>query len=189
MVRAFLAIDLPGSLHHGLSQVQEHLKKSAADVRWVPVGNIHLTLKFFGNVTEPGVEAIVTETARVAQRFSTFELQISGAGAFPSIRSPRVLWLGIGGETGTLAKLYQGLEQAFANLGYLPEGRAFNPHLTLGRVRSPRGREKLTRLLENLPLPTFPPFPVSQLTLLRSTLTPQGAIYTPLKIIPLGKGP
>ncbi|MDD3582329.1 MAG: RNA 2',3'-cyclic phosphodiesterase, partial [Desulfobacca sp.] len=97
------------------------------------------------------------------------------------------IWLGISGQTEILSQLYQGLEQAFATLGYLPENRRFNPHLTLGRVRSPRHREKLSQMFDTLISPAFPVFRVSNLILFRSTLTPQGAIYTPLQILALGK--
>jgi 2'-5' RNA ligase len=85
-----------------------------------------------------------------------------------------------------LAQLYQRLEKAFAALGYLPEGRPFNPHLTLGRVKSPVNRHRLAQALEQLPALKWPPFTVSELILFRSTLTPQGSIYTPLQVIPLG---
>jgi 2'-5' RNA ligase len=186
MIRAFLAIDLPGSLRLGLAQVQGKLKESGADVRWVPVGNIHLTLKFFGNVPEGEVEALAEAARRVAENQAPFELQVTGAGAFPSLKSPRVVWLGLADEVAALAQFYHRLEKAFAALGHLPEDRPFHPHLTLGRVRSPAGRERLARMLQELPPPQWPPFPVKELILFRSTLSPQGSTYTPLKIIPLG---
>ncbi len=186
MLRAFLSIDLPASLHPPLTQVQNSLKKSGADVRWVPVGNIHLTLKFFGNILETAVDTISGSTRRVTREVHPFELRISGLGAFPGIKSPRVIWLGLEEPTGALAHLYQGLEEAFHAIGYPPEDRAFNPHLTLGRVRSNKGREKLSTLLANVAVPEFPAFRVGVLTLFRSTLTPQGSIYTPLQVLPLG---
>ena len=186
MIRAFLAIDLPGSLRLGLAQVQGKLKESGADVRWVPVGNIHLTLKFFGNVPEGEVEAITAAAAQVAEKQEPFELQVTAAGAFPNVRSPRVVWLGLGGEVAALAQFYHRLEKAFAALGHLPEDRPLHPHLTLGRVRSPAGRERLARMLQELPPLAWPPFPVKEVILFRSTLSPQGSTYTALKIIPLG---
>jgi 2'-5' RNA ligase len=91
------------------------------------------------------------------------------------------------GQIDTLTNLCRGLEQALATIGYLPEDRPLHPHLTLGRVRSSRGRDRLTQLLRELALPAFPIFQVSELILFRSTLTPQGSIYTPLKKIPLGR--
>jgi len=187
MIRAFLAIDLPGSLRLGLAQVQGKLKESGADVRWVPVGNIHLTLKFFGNIPDGDVEAIAAAAREVAAKQAPFELQVTQAGAFPSAKSPRVVWLGLGGDLIPLAQMYHKLEKAFAALGHLPEGRPFNPHLTLGRVKSPANRHRLAQILERMAPLEWPPFKVNEIILFRSTLTPQGSIYTPLKVVPLGK--
>jgi 2'-5' RNA ligase len=187
MIRSFLAVDLPDTLRPQLALVQGELKKSGADVRWVAVGNIHLTLKFFGNLPDPEIGPITQAAREVAASQAPFELQVTNAGAFPSTKSPRVIWLGLGGDLIPLAQMYHQLEKAFAALGHLPEGRAFNPHLTLGRVKSPANRHRLAQMLEKLPPLNWPPFQVNEIILFRSTLTPQGSIYTPLKVIPLGK--
>jgi len=187
MIRAFLAIELPDSLRPGLAQVQEELKRSRADVRWVPVNNIHLTLKFFGNVPDGGIEALAQAAREAAVETAPLQLQATSAGAFPSPQAPRVVWLGLGGDVVPLTQLFYRLEKAFATLGYLPEGRAFNPHLTIGRVKSPANRDKLARLLEKMPPVDWPPFEVKDLILFQSVLSPQGSKYTPLKVIPLGK--
>jgi 2'-5' RNA ligase len=186
MIRAFLAIELPDALRPGLTQVQEELKRSRADVRWVPVGNIHLTLKFFGNVPEDEIDALVRAARTATAAAAPLQLQVTGAGAFPSPNAPRVVWLGLGGDVLPLTRLYYGLEKAFTSLGYLPEGRAFNPHLTLGRVKSPANRDKLARRLEKLPPLDWPPFTVKDLVLFKSVLSPQGSSYSPLEVIPLG---
>jgi 2'-5' RNA ligase len=187
MIRAFLAIELPDALRPGLTQVQEELKRSRADVRWVPVGNIHLTLKFFGNVPEDEIDALVRAARTATAAAAPLELQVTGAGAFPSPNAPRVVWLGLGGDVLPLTRLYYGLEKAFTGLGYLPEGRAFNPHLTLGRVKSPANRERLAARLAKLPPVEWPEFTVTELVLFRSVLSPQGSVYTPLEVIPLGE--
>jgi 2'-5' RNA ligase len=187
MIRAFLAIELPDALRPGLAQVQGELKRSHADVRWVQVGNIHLTLKFFGNVPEDEIDALALAARQAAAESAPLQLQATGVGAFPSPLSPRVVWLGLGGDVLPLTQLFYRLEKAFTTLGYLPEGRAFNPHLTLGRVKSPANRERLARLLEKLPPVDWPPFEVKELTLFQSVLSPQGSKYTALKVIPLGK--
>ena len=187
MIRAFLAIELPDSLRPGLAQVQEELKRSRADVRWVPVGNIHLTLKFFGNVPEDEIEALAQAARQAAAEAAPLQLQVTCAGAFPSPQAPRVVWLGLGGDVLPLTQLFYRLEKAFAPLGYLPEGRAFNPHLTLGRVKSPANRERLTGMLAKMPPLDWPPFFVKELILFQSVLSPQGSKYTALKVIPLGK--
>ena len=187
MIRCFLAIDLPDALRPQLALVQGELKRSNADVRWVAVGNIHLTLKFFGNLPDAEVDPITEAAREVAAKQEPFQLQVTAAGAFPSVKAPRVIWLGLGGDLIPLAQMYHKLEKAFAALGHLPEGRPFNPHLTLGRVKSPANRHRLAKLLEALPPLNWPPFKVSEIILFKSTLTPKGSIYTPLKVVPLGE--
>jgi RNA 2',3'-cyclic 3'-phosphodiesterase len=187
MIRAFLAIELHDDLRPGLAQVQGELKKSRADVRWVPVDNIHLTLKFFGNVPDDEIEALAQAARQAAGEGPPLQLQATVAGAFPSPQAPRVVWLGLGGDVIPLTQLFYRLEKALAVLGYPPEGRAFNPHLTLGRVKSPANRERLARLLAQMPPVDWPPFEVKELILFQSVLSPQGSKYTRLKVIPLGK--
>ena len=186
MIRCFLAIDLPEDLRPGLALVQGELKKTQADVRWVPPGNIHLTLKFFGNVAEAEIPAIISAAREVAATQAPLSLQIRGAGAFPNNRSPRVVWLGLAGDLLPLGQFFSRLEKAFAGLGYPPEGRAFNPHLTLGRVRSPEGRAPLSRALEKLVV-DWPPFVAREIILFQSVLSPRGATYTPLEVIKLSE--
>jgi RNA 2',3'-cyclic 3'-phosphodiesterase len=185
MLRAFLAIDPPSSLRPALSRVQEELKKSGADVRWVPVGNIHITLKFFGQIPEAQVEAIVAAAEEIARWQQPFALKVTGAGAFPSVKNPRVVWLGLEGDLNVMGGFYRQLETAFAGLGFPPEDRPFAPHLTLGRVKSPRNRVDLSRCLTMLPPLESEPFQIREIVLYRSNLSPQGATYLPLKVIPL----
>jgi 2'-5' RNA ligase len=185
MIRAFLAIEMPETLRAGLALVQGELKRSHADVRWVAAGNIHLTLKFFSNVPDEEIDTLALAAREVAQAEEPFQLKATIAGAFPSPRAPRVVWLGLGGDVVPLNRLYYQLEKAFAKLGYPAEGRAFHPHLTLGRVKSPDNREKLARMLEKMSAVDWPPFEVKELILFQSVLSPKGSIYTPLKVVPL----
>jgi 2'-5' RNA ligase len=186
MIRAFLAIDLPETLRPGLALAQGELKKSHADVRWVPQGNIHITLKFFGNLPDAAVPPIIAAARQAASQQAPLSLEVLGAGAFPSSRSPRVVWLGLGGDLLPLSQFFYRLEKAFAQLGYPPEGRAFNPHLTLGRVRSPEGRAQLSRAIEKLVV-AWPPFQVREIILYQSVLSPKGSTYTPLEVIKLSE--
>ena len=174
MIRAFLAIELPDALRPGLAQIQGELKRSHADVRWVAVGNIHLTLKFFGNVPEDEIDALALAARQAAAEAAPLQLQATGVGAFPSPNAPRVVWLGLGGDVVPLTRLFYGLEKAFTTLGYLPEGRAFNPHLTLGRVKSPANRDRLAKLLAKMPPLDWPPFEVKELILFQSVLVAPG---------------
>ncbi|MFZ5447080.1 MAG: RNA 2',3'-cyclic phosphodiesterase [Thermodesulfobacteriota bacterium] len=187
MIRAFLAIDLPDTMRPQLALLIEELKRSRAEVRWVTVNNIHLTMKFFGNVPDKEIDTLALAAREVAQTEVPFQLKATIAGAFPSPKAPRVVWLGLGGDVVPLNRLYYQLEKAFDKLGYPPEGRAFHPHLTLGRVKSPANRDKLARMLETMPPLDWPPFEVKELILFQSVLSPKGSTYTPLKVIPLGK--
>ena len=188
MIRAFLAIDVPPDYRAGMAEVQEALKRSGADVRWVAPANIHLTLKFFGEIAEAQVEEITTAAAAIAAATPAFRLQAQSVGTFPNAKNPRVIWLGLGGQTDVLADLVQHLEDAFLPLGFPAEKRRFTPHLTLGRVRSSRGREELQRQMANLVLPPFQEFKVTGMVLYQSTLRPSGAFYTPLRTIGLPHG-
>jgi RNA 2',3'-cyclic 3'-phosphodiesterase len=186
MIRAFLAIDLPESYQAKLTAVQDYLKQSRADVRWTSVSSIHLTLKFFGDITENQVEELTAAATPIAAATPAFTLGVQGVGTFPGPKNPRVIWLGLSDQLDILAKLVQNLEQAFAPLGFPPEKRPFTAHLTLGRVRSSQGREALRQSLQTVALPDFVEFQVKRLVLYRSTLRPQGALYTPLHQIVLG---
>jgi 2'-5' RNA ligase len=183
MIRAFLAVDLPESYRAGLAVVQDYLKKSRADVRWTNVAGIHLTLKFFGDISEEQVEALAAAASPVAAATPAFTLTAQGVGTFPGPKSPRVIWLGLSGQTEILARLVRNLEETFEPLGFPLEKRQFTPHLTLGRVRSSLGREALRQSLQTMALPEFGQFQVQHLVLYRSTLRPQGALYTPLRRI------
>jgi 2'-5' RNA ligase len=149
------------------------------------VGNIHITLKFFGQIAEAQVEPIVQAAGDIARWQQPFTLKVAGVGAFPSVKNPRVVWLGVEGDLNLMAGFYRQLETAFAGLGFPPEDRSFSPHLTLGRVKSAKGRVELSRCLTTLPPVESEPFQISEMILYRSNLTPQGATYVPLKVIRL----
>jgi 2'-5' RNA ligase len=165
--------------------VQEYLKKSGADVRWTSAAGIHLTLKFFGEIDENQINTLAAAASDVTCATPAFTLAVQSVGTFPGPKSPRVIWLGLSGQTEILAGMVRNLEQAFAPLGFSPEKRPFTPHLTLGRVRSGQGREALRQSLQSVILPDFPELLVQELVLFRSTLRPQGALYTPLRQIAL----
>jgi RNA 2',3'-cyclic 3'-phosphodiesterase len=185
-VRAFIAIELPGDAIAGIRGVQAAVRTHGLDIRWVRPENIHLTLKFFGNIP-------VQDTGRVAGAMTTATpgiapllLAIGGLGVFPGIRSPRVLWAGLSGETVRLGELHGRLDAELARIGFKPERRAFKAHLTLGR---PRGRIDPKRLVSAMadaggyaPIP----FTAFGIDLIQSRLTPTGPIYTRLERVLLG---
>ncbi|MCQ9207969.1 MAG: RNA 2',3'-cyclic phosphodiesterase [Omnitrophica bacterium] len=179
MPRTFIALELTEEIHQQLAQIQDELKKSGADVKWVKPSGIHLTLKFLGNVSLELIKEIKQVLNQLAKEHQGFELTISQLGAFPKVEYPRVIWVDIEQGKEKATQLAQGLEKGLINLGFLPEKRPLKPHLTLGRVRSSHNRNQLKTLLQSTTLPQAT-MQANTLTLFKSTLTPQGAIYEPL---------
>ena len=180
-IRAFLALDPPEEILREIERIQDRLRKLIhGDLRWVRPEGIHMTLKFFGDISESAVVNISAVAGRAAAAAGPFELVIGGTGVFPDPRRPRVVWLGMNGEVAQLVTFQQGLERALGEIGFPPEERPFRPHLTLGRIKSPKGLIGLAEALEKENTVTAGSFTASGLNLFQSDLTPRGAVYTRL---------
>jgi len=184
MIRTFICIELPEGLKKKIGEIQAQLKHYSAGISWVRPQNIHLTLKFLGDVEEQRLPDLATAMGEIAARYSRFTLIPEGPGVFPHARSPRVFWLGIREDTGTLAHLQEEIEERLEELGFAREKRAFRPHLTIGRVRPYRKPKELTPAFLTIGF-AADPFEVDHITLMRSDLKPTGAVYTPLRVINL----
>ena len=186
-MRCFIAIELPEAVKSALSGMEEELKKSKADVRWIKPDNIHLTLKFFGNIEEKKTEKIIEIMEGICNQYAPFTIEIKGMGTFPNIKSPRVLWVGIEGND-TLKTLQEEIGNKMESIGFEREDRAFTAHLTLGRFRSSIEKEGLLKAVKLHEKDTFVgSINVQSLSLIRSDLHPEGARYTKIIDIPLGK--
>ena len=184
-IRTFIAIELDESVKDGLAKLQERLKGKApqGSVRWGRPEGIHLTLKFLGDVPADQIEEITRALQKSCQGFASFSLSCGGLGCFPNLKRPRVVWVGIQEETGTLAQLQKAIEENVAPLGYPTEKRKFSPHLTLGRVQKRVGSGDLRRLGELVGASetgTLGQMEVRSVNLMRSDLRPSGAVYTRL---------
>ena len=188
MIRSFLAIEIPGTILKKIGEVQEDLKSSRADVRWVNSEKIHLTLKFFGNIDESRIGPIVKSTETPILTSSPFSLKVRGVGAFPHLKNPRVIWVGLVDGNEVLAHFQKQLEEELEKIGFEQEERAFHPHLTLGRMKSGKGRTELVGRMERYKEEEFGDFKVERIILFKSDLKPTGPIYTPLREIKLGGG-
>lgn len=185
-IRAFLAIDPPTVVLENIQAMQNRLKKSVQGViRWVRPEGIHLTLKFFGDISAQNVENISEVIARRTTAVPPFALEIKGLGAFPDLTRPRVIWLGIKGQLGQLLSLQKDLEEEFFLLGFPEEDRPFRAHLTMGRVKVPKGIIGLAPAAEAAGNLTAGNFTVGEVVLFQSSLSPRGAIYTKLAAFPL----
>jgi 2'-5' RNA ligase len=188
-VRAFLAIELTDPIRQRLAEAQENLRPAAEGVKWVAPEKIHLTLKFLGEIEEDAVPAITDAVAEVAGRIEPFHISVESVGAFPPRGKPRVIWAGIAEDTGRLADLQRQTEAALKSLGFKPEKRRWTPHATIGRVKKRRGSRELRPALDERQDDRFGAQPVTEIVLFRSDLFPAGAVYTPLRRIPLGQRP
>ncbi len=185
MIRSFLAIELSKDILKKIEQVQDDLRSSRADVRWVNPEKIHLTLKFFGYIEEPRVESIIQAIEGSVHRRRAFSLGIKGIGAFPTWRSARVVWMGLVDQAGILIPFQKELEADLEKVGFEPEGRSFQPHLTLGRVNSSRGKQELINRMERYRDEEFGHMEVEKVIVFKSDLRPTGPIYTPLREVRL----
>jgi len=179
-VRCFLAIEITPSILKKIGDILNDLRSSPGDVKWVKPDNIHLTLKFFGNIETRNIDEICSRVEMAVAQKKSFRVGVSGMGAFPNSRSPRVIWLGLEDREGKLASIYRKVEEKLEIIGFKSEKRPFKPHLTIGRVKSQRGKKELFKVIDNFSTLDLGSFEVKSLVLFKSDLTPKGAIYTKL---------
>ncbi len=189
LTRAFIALEIPSQTHKEISIKTAWLQKELGThlVRWVSSENIHLTLQFLGDITSAKIEDVSQTLSDLAGRHEKHKIIISGLGTFPNMRRPRVIWIGIQVPE-TLKALHQDLEAATAKLGFPPEKRSFNPHLTIGRVKqhiSANKIESIRNAISSTNIGFIDTVEIESLHLLKSDLKPSGAVYTKLYSAPL----
>jgi 2'-5' RNA ligase len=177
-MRLFVALNPPEAVKRLIHDGTLSLREAGLPARWVPGCDLHLTLKFLGEIREQRLAATREALCEAVSGCPAFDLHLEGVGAFPSLRRPRVIWLGVE-ATLPLRALKHDIEHAFAQLGIERESRAFHPHVTLGRVND-RAQAGQFRELERLAgrIVVQGSFRVESVDLMRSRLTPQGARYT-----------
>lgn len=185
-MRAFIAIELSNEIRGSLAQIESHLKYSGADIKWAEKDNIHLTLKFLGEITEEKSEKIKYILDEIAKQTKPFELSLKISkeesipflGAFPNLNHPRVIWLGLDKGAAESRLVAEKVDDALLKIGFQKESRPFAAHLTIGRVRSPKNKEALKEKISSLRLKDYSLQLIDAITLFQSTLTPKGPIYT-----------
>lgn len=183
-VRAFIAIETPETVRSALAELQRELRDCRADIRWVNPDNIHLTLKFLGDIEEKRIDRIVAGIRGSCKGNDPFRLEVRGLGLFPNLRSPRVLWADVL-EEGSLTGLQGRIEDAMDLLGFKSEKRRYSPHLTVGRFRSQKGKDRIFQGIEQHNRESFGTINVHTVTLMKSRLEPAGAVYSRLAVVPL----
>ncbi|HIE57869.1 MAG TPA: RNA 2',3'-cyclic phosphodiesterase [Anaerolineales bacterium] len=182
VIRAFIAVELPPDLLSNLAQVSALLQSRLEDrtVRWIPTKNIHLTLKFLGDVSVKNLDILKEALAGEVAQYQPMEFSVGGLGAFPKIRRPRVIWVGVEAPPELLA-LQRSIEARMAKIGYPLDKRAFAPHLTIGRVNrsaSPEDIRRIGDVLNDNPVSFLGAVRVQEIHLFRSDLRPSGAVYS-----------
>jgi 2'-5' RNA ligase len=186
VIRAFVAIELSPEIYARLDETEKQLQQrlDTGVIRWVPAHNIHLTLKFLGDVSLANLEVLKRILESEAGKHTPFEISVGELGAFPSIRRPRVIWIGVQAPQ-DLYTLQRGIETEMAGLGYAPEDREFSPHLTLGRVSRNASSQELKKVgdvLATSKVGYLGATRVSSVNLFRSDLKPGGAVYSKLMV-------
>lgn len=182
VIRAFIAIDLTPEILHQLDHVSGQIRQrlGAIPVRWVPASNIHLTLKFLGDVSVANLDLLRKVLKNEASEHHTFEISVGGIGAYPNSRRPRVIWAGVEAPPDLLA-VQGSIEAGMERLGYAREERAFSPHLTMGRVSRNATAPEVRAIgdaLDATKVGFMGAAHITEIHLYRSDLHPNGAVYT-----------
>ena len=186
-MRLFVAVDPTDAVRAALARAQATMRDGAphADVRWVDPKNLHLTLKFLGNVADERAGEVARAVTAAVAGHAPIALAARGLGAFPSLRRPRVVWAGLVAGVTPLRGVASALDGALVPLGFPPEARPFAAHVTLGRVRSPKGIDRLASAITAGAALDFGGWTASDVVLYRSHLRPTGSIYEPVARIAL----
>lgn len=181
MWRIFCAAELPDQVRVRLEEHVQRLRKEVPHVAasWSRVENIHLTLKFFGNVALDRVQKISDAASRTVKEFSSFQIDIGNTGVFPRASRAQVLWIGISDPSGKLSALQNRLEDECEAEGFEKEDRAFRPHLTIARIRKPEGARRLAGTHLSMQFESIP-VTLTELIVFRSELSSKGSKYTPI---------
>ena len=194
MIRTFIAIELDSTLKQAIAGLQESLKRElhglATGVRlqWVRVESIHLTLKFLGDIEEDGAADILHALQKVGRELEPFSVEVKGFGVFPTLRAPRVLWMGLADQTNRLVRLAGSIDAALTPLGFQIEPKPYSPHLTLARIKE-QARAIGNALVDSGVMrdaTSRGTLPVQAMALMKSERTPAGSVYSHLGDVGLG---
>lgn len=184
-LRLFIAVPSAPELRGDIEEIKEELRGSGADVKWVEGENLHFTLKFLGEVPKSQIPEISCALSRVSSLLHPFSIRFLGVGCFPNAGNMRVVWLGIENDSDLLS-LQKQVEEAMEALGFAREKNSFRAHLTLGRVRTARGKDLLRKTIEKIRDVEAGRMEVSSFTLMKSHLTSKGPSYSVVEEYRLG---
>lgn len=186
MLRAFVAVELPGPVRAALQEIQAGLKRIGIRARWVAPEKIHLTLKFLGSIPAGHVESIGRALTAAVRAHAPVSLNAIGLGVFPGLRRPRVVWVGIADRSDALGGLQRVVDARLSALGFPAEAARFRGHLTIGRFAAGGSPGPVAEALKQCAGQSAGTFEVREVVLFRSDLRPEGPLYTALARAPLG---
>lgn len=184
-MRAFIAIELPEAVRDELAAVSRRLRDSKVRAGWVAADRMHLTLRFLGDVTDEQIHRVESTLEPRYAAFAPFDVTVRGAGAFPNLRAPSVVWVGVVPADGPLAEAQGIAEEAASAIGLHPEKRRFHPHVTLARVKDTARAGSLAQAVERERDVEAGAFTVGAVSLFSSELRPAGPVYRRLREFPL----
>ena len=182
-VRAFLAIDLDDDLKPKINRIIKEFKQIDTRIKYVELTNLHLTLKFFGEIDTEGLELHEEKIANVVSEFKPFDIKIKGCGSFPNNNHIKVIWVGID-EDSIIRELHDKLDKEFTKLGF-DRDKKFSTHLTIGRMKSAKNKDKVKATIEEFSDIEIGEMTVNRISLKKSTLKPSGPVYEDLKVFEL----
>lgn len=182
-IRAFLAIDLDNDLKPKINKIIKQFKQIDTRIKYVELLNLHLTLKFFGEIDSDGLKLLENKIENVVSEFKPFNVKVKGCGAFPNNNHIKVIWIGID-EDSIIKELHDKLDSEFVKLGF-DKDKKFSTHLTIGRMKSAKNRNQVESVIEEFSDIEIGEMTVNNIVLKKSTLTPSGPIYEDLKVFEL----
>lgn len=180
-MRTFIAIEVPEPVRLAVAALSQRLQARNVRASWVKPENMHLTLRFLGDIAEDDIEPLVERLAGGYANQTPFTLYVRGTGAFPNLKRPSVVWVGMGPVEGVLTEVHAVAEDAARSIGLPPDNKRFHPHLTLARIRVDRQAAPLAAAVEAEKEFDAGEFVVSSVVLFNSQLSPKGPTYTRLR--------
>lgn len=180
-MRVFIAVELPEEVKKEIARIQSKMTDTANKIKWVNSASMHLTLKFLGEVEKKKLNNVFDATQKITAEFDPFFMEIKGAGAFPHVSSPRVIWMGIEKGSSELTRIAGELEEKLLEYGFPREKKRWTPHITLGRIKQLRDKQLIKKLVDREKQTSGGKMRVEDITVMQSRLTPKGAVYTSLK--------
>jgi len=184
MTRTFICVPVPDGVKRQVAAFQHRLKECRSNIKWVDPGNLHITIKFLGDVENHRIADIAAATAEAVSGIDPFSVELCGAGAFPNLGRPRVLWVGIGQGAKRFNTISEAVNRSLEGMGFERDSRKFSGHVTIGRIRTYSNIDCIARLLEQEDF-CAPVFQAACLYVMKSVLTQRGPVYSPLNTIKL----